>query len=376
MNSKITTAAETNHTSETKRYDYLDNIKWVLTIIVILFHSALGAIPGGIDFSLPFVNKSMYWQYDMLDDFTGICASFFMSLFFFISAYFVIPSFNRKGAGRFILDKLKRLGIPVLLAIFIITPLMWNMSTDKHYSYLDALYRYGTMLKTGNIYLNVTWFCWALIVFNVVFALIQKLRSSTEQKSIEKKFPEILKIVLIAIIMIPFNYLGLYLQDLLGKDFLGFRLLSNFPTYIFMFYLGIQTYKNHWIEQITFKHAFFGIIMWVFGYVFIFEILKGYGYNGYAMAKGFTVIGICMFLIYVFKTLFNSKNKWTIVLSRTAFAAYVIQKIPMAFIAYIYTPHMTQTPFVNFIVIAIPSVALSFLIGYVICKLPILNRIF
>ncbi len=56
--------------------------------------------------------------------------------------------------------------------------------------------------------------------------------------------------------------------------------------------------------------------------------------------------------------------------------AYVIQKIPMAFIAYIYSPHMTQTPFVNFIVIAIPSVILSFIIGYIICKLPLLRDIF
>ena len=361
-----------------KRYDYLDNIKWVLTIIVIVFHSALGAIPGCIDFSLPYVNKSMYWQYDMLDNFAGICASFFMSLFFFISAYFVVPSFNRKGASRFMFDKLKRLGIPVLLAIFIITPLMWNLSTEKHCSYVDAFYRYGAMLKTGNIYLNVTWFCWALIIFNGFFVLNQKIFSSSKPKPkpIDKKLPEIWKIVLFAVIMIPFNYLGIYLQDLLGKDFLGFRLLSNFPMYILMFYFGMQAYKYHWIEQITFKYAFFGIMMWIFGYVFFLEILKGYGFDGYAMSKGFTVIGMCIFLIYAFKIIFNTKNKWTVILSRTAFAAYVIQKIPMAFIADTYTPYMTQTPIVNFIVIAIPSVILSFLIGYVICKLPGLKHVF
>nr|WP_305842979.1 hypothetical protein [Photobacterium leiognathi] len=45
-----------------------------------------------IGFNLPPVKESMQYQYEILDTFVIINASFFMSLFFFISAYFVIPS--------------------------------------------------------------------------------------------------------------------------------------------------------------------------------------------------------------------------------------------------------------------------------------------
>lgn len=362
---------------KTKRYDYLDNIKWFLTIIVIVFHSAITARTKELDnifFNLPPVIKTMQWQYKLLGEFTGIFASFFMSLFFFISAYFVVPSFNRKGAAHFILDKLKRLGVPVLITVFILTPLMLFPSG---WSYIDVFTRlYIPMLKTGNFIFGVTWFCWALIVFNIVFVIDQKLGIPQKTESVEQEFPAVWKILILAIIMIPFNYLGLYLQNKLGENFLAFRLPANFPAYIIMFYLGIQAYRYKWLNQLTFRHAFYGILMWLFGKFFIGPIAGGYGLKYNMTGRGFTVIGMCLFLLYAFKTLFNKKSKWTTILSRTAYAAYVIQLVPMAIFARVYIPYMTQTPIVNFIVIAVPTVISSFLIGYVICKTPGLKHVF
>ena len=367
-----------NNALEIKRYDYLDNIKWFLVIIVLVFHSAITARSAEIDnigFNLPSVIKSMQWQYNVLGEFIGLCASFFMSLFFFISAYFVVPSFNKKGVARFILDKLKRLGIPVLITIFIITPITGFIVGWKSYINIFTQH-YVPMLKIGSMDLGVTWFLWTLIVFNAVFILVQKFFFSKELKSVEKNFPAVWKIILLAIIIIPFNYLGLYLQNLLGENFLAFRLLGNFPMYIVMFYLGIQAYRFKWLKQLTFKHAFCGILMWIFGRVFLGSIAFGYGLSYDMAGRGFTVIGMCLFLIYAFKVLFNTRNKWTAILSRTAFAAYVVQLAPMALFAGIYTPYMTQTPILNFIVIAIPTVISSFLIGYVICKMPGLKHVF
>ncbi len=107
-----------------KRYIYLDNLKWVLVMLVIIHHAASTAGLDPIGYNLPHVMKSMQWQYEVLWDINHINQSFFMSLFFFISAYFVTSSLARKGAGRFMLDKLKRLGIPTLMTLFIILPII------------------------------------------------------------------------------------------------------------------------------------------------------------------------------------------------------------------------------------------------------------
>ena len=49
--------------------------------------------------------------------------AFFMGMFFLISAYFVPRSYNRKGIRVFLKDRLLRLGIPVAIYFFIISPL-------------------------------------------------------------------------------------------------------------------------------------------------------------------------------------------------------------------------------------------------------------
>ena len=356
-----------NNSTLMKRYDYLDNIKWVLTILVILHHCASTAGLDPIGYNLPHVKESMQYQYGILSIFNGINQSFFMSLFFFISAYFVIPSFERKGTGKFMLDKLKRLGIPTLMTLLVIFPMM---SLDNATSNIKGLF------LTGNIVLGVTWFCWTLIVFSAVFALFQVVSTGNQKVEADKSFPALWKILLFAVMIIPVNFVGLYLMETLGSNFLGFHLLKFFPMYISMFYFGILAYRYQWLDKLELKHAFSGLLMWIVAEVFIRPIASGYGFNDDMFTRGFTVIGMSMFLLYNFKMLFNIKGKWSSTLTRIAFAAYVVQLLPMNLTADFYQSFMTQIPLVNFVVIAIPSVIGSFAVGYLICKTPVLKRIF
>src|SRR3990167_5742393 len=183
------------------------------------------------------------------------------------------------------------------------------------------------------------------------------------------------EIILLGIIIIPLNLFGLYLQNTLGVNFLGFHHLGYFPMYIVMFFLGIYSYQVNWIHQIEFKHAFMGIVLWIVVRAYLTPAFSSNDFNAIVAFRGFTVIGMSLFLIFSFKTLFNYKSNWTAVLSRAAFAAYVFQ-VPFLFISTkIYQPVMTQTPLFNFLTIAIPSVILSFAFGYLICKLPVLKSV-
>lgn len=356
-----------NNSIQVKRYDYLDNIKWVLAVLVIVHHSASTAGLDPIGYNLPRVDEIMQHQYSILVKFNKINQSFFMSLFFFISAYFVLPSFERKGAGKFMLDKLKRLGIPTLITLFVIFPIL---------SIEFATSNIKDFFLTANIDLGVTWFCWTLIVFSAVFALYQIVGAGNQKAYADKPFPALWKILLFAVMIIPVNFFGLYLMEALGTNFLGFHLLKYFPMYISMFYFGIQAYRYQWLDKLEFKHAFAGILMWVVACAFVSPIASDYGLNDEMVTRGLTVIGMSMFLLYSFKVLFNDKGKWSSILTRTAFAAYVVQNIPMGFAADFYKSFMTQIPLINFVVIAIPSVIGSFAIGYLICKTPVLKRIF
>ena len=353
------------NTVEPQRYDYLDNIKWVLAVLVIFHHAAAIAGLDPFPLNLPRVIEPGQYQYDTLARFQAANQGFFMGLYFFISAYFVVPSYNKKGKWFFLRDKLKRLGIPILLTVFIIDPVVLYLCDE--YSFVQSMQNsynlYGEMLKSFNIVLGVTWFCWTLIVFNtgyIIYRMVAPAKVDANRSC--GTMPSVLVIIAFAIIMIPFDYFGLYLMNRLGNDFLGFHLLKFFPMYIAMYCIGIKAYNNQWIEQINHKSAFIWLVIWIFA--MIFRVIP------------FETIGMSIFLLYSFRQLFNTQNKLTQMLSRSAYAAYIIQGIPLCFLGKLLMPHMSQLPVVNFLVVGIPSVVISFVLGYFLCKLPVLKKIF
>src|SRR5580704_12448731 len=105
-----------------KKIFYIDNLKVLLITLVILHHAlnTYGAEGGWY-----------YWQKTThvgasipMVVLITINQSFFMGFFFFLSAYFIPSSYNKKGAARFVKDRLLRLGIPLVFYSFIFSPLL------------------------------------------------------------------------------------------------------------------------------------------------------------------------------------------------------------------------------------------------------------
>ena len=66
--------------AEPQRYDYLDNIKWVLAVLVIFHHAAAIAGLDPFPFNLPRVIQSEQYQYETPGFFHGPVL-FYLSLF-------------------------------------------------------------------------------------------------------------------------------------------------------------------------------------------------------------------------------------------------------------------------------------------------------
>lgn len=88
--------------------------------------------------------------------------------------------------------------------------------------------------------------------------------------------PSLWLMVLFAVAIIPVNYLVFAIMKQVGENFLGFHLLKYFPLYIAMFSFGILASRKQWLEQLEFKHAAAGIVMWVLG-ACISIVAGGYG---------------------------------------------------------------------------------------------------
>ena len=108
-------------TNSNSRLFYIDNLRIFLISLVVLHHLAItyGA-PGGW-----YYNESQA-EFPLIIPMSMFVASnqaFFMGMFFFISALFVVPSLLRKGTNKYVTDRLIRLAIPLVVFYFLLSPL-------------------------------------------------------------------------------------------------------------------------------------------------------------------------------------------------------------------------------------------------------------
>ena len=93
-----------------RRMFYLDTLRVVLTVLVVLHHIGQAYGPTGGAWPVQEATRAA-----VLGPFFTVNRSFFMSLFFMISGFLAVGALERHGFSRFVRSRLVRLGIPVLV---------------------------------------------------------------------------------------------------------------------------------------------------------------------------------------------------------------------------------------------------------------------
>lgn len=227
---------------------YIDNIKVLLTVLVVLHHTFIA------------YSSSEGWYYNEETSLLGarilaagcisINQSFFMGYFFLLAAYFTSSSYSKKGIFKFIKDRLIRLGTPILFYSFILTPFMcylvYYFGKEHHITFLEYLSGYNSWIDLG-----VTWFIAALLLFTLLYAMVKKIFKITFDKPM--RVPDSRSILLFSIILGIISFLvrivfpvGWILKPV------GFQ-LGHFPQYIALFTIGLVASKNNWFDQLSAK---------------------------------------------------------------------------------------------------------------------------
>ena len=105
------------------RLFFVDHLRAALMILVVLHHVALvygASVQGYYYMEPPFTDPQAFL--DLLV-FVLFNQAWFMGAFFFLAGYFTPKSFDRKGAGAFLKDRVVRLGIPLVLFTFVLSPI-------------------------------------------------------------------------------------------------------------------------------------------------------------------------------------------------------------------------------------------------------------
>jgi hypothetical protein len=150
-----------------RRSTYLDNLRVVMVAGVIAGHAIAGY--AGLNWTYADVAEGEVGATSQMVFGLLILpfALFMMALFFLVAGLLTPSSIDRKGPGRFVRDRLIRLGIPLAAFTFVLWPLLtyWLYEAAGLGWSLRDVYADDPLLDNGPL-----WFVEALLLYSLVYA--------------------------------------------------------------------------------------------------------------------------------------------------------------------------------------------------------------
>jgi surface polysaccharide O-acyltransferase-like enzyme len=369
------------------RLYYLDNLRIYLTVLVILHHAALaygGSGNWGVDD--PAVDEI---SPIFLTFFNAVNQSYFMSAFFLLAGYFTPRSLEKKGPKRFLIDRLIRLGIPIL----VYTTIILNFTIW----FLSVAYR-GVSFGIGDLVLvyqpGHLWFLQALLIFAVVYVLSRALVKVASLKPFQvypDRFPPDATLWICIGVLTVLTFVEHLIWPVGKAIFLNFQ-AGFFVHYIFCFFVGVLAYRGNWFQRLSKAQARrWGIMSLVVILLFFPTMILGgalEGEAGLARFMGglhwqslalsfwftFLMVGIIVYPLYFFRERLNRASPLAQSMAANVYTVYIIHQTVL---------YLIQVPMllvsiptiVKFVIVSVVAVPVCFLLSVLIRKLPYARRV-
>jgi glucan biosynthesis protein C len=367
-------------TSKERLY-YIDNLRLLVIVLVVMHHLAV-TYSG---FGSWYYNEGIHL--DALSTlwfaiYLSFQQAYFMGFLFLISGYFVAGSYDRKGFGGFVGDRFKRLIIPSLIYMVVITPFIGLAELGNK---LTGFSISGFLSGTG-----VMWFAVALFIFSLIYGLARLIFRKFAAVTVGKQLkPSFINAIFLILIIAVFAFLIRTVQPI-GTSILNMQ-LCYFASYIVLFILGITAYRKNLFVMVNYKIGkrwliggiILGLLVWL---VLIIaadisgtkDALNG-GFTwqsaGYSVWESFVVVAMSIGLIALFREKFNRQSKLVKALSDNAFAVYMFHP-PIIVAACLLLRPVALPPIVKWLMLCIICVPICFLVvHFVIRRIPLLKKV-
>jgi glucans biosynthesis protein C len=311
---------------------FLDNLKWVLIVLVVTVHAAVTYGPVGGWFYHQSTMDPLANAFFMF--YSAFMQAFFMGLFFMISGYFVPAALNRKGPMHYVKERVKRLAIPALIFIFLIAPLIIYPLYYAPLPFLNYYTGYASnfwALDSGPL-----WFAIALLVFSIAYVIYKQFAKAPLQQTLDAKPLGNAQIAgLVALITVSSFVVRLFFP--IGTAVWNMQ-LCFFSQYIVLFAVGIIAYQRNWFMTLSNKVAKTWLNAALISTLIVmpmialtggfdnFSVLAG-GLNWQAAAlviwEQIVGVGMCIGLIVYFRERNNKQGKRQKSLSDNAFSIFL-----------------------------------------------------
>jgi len=364
---------------------YIDRLRAVMTVFVILHHTAItyGA-PGGWFWTE--LKPSGSTSSLLLTLFVSTNQAYFMGFFFLLAGYFTPAALERKGYARFICDRFMRLGLPLLAFGLILGPLTAGIVTaaqgDGFWSTIASLWQRKHFIN------GPLWFAQALLIFSIAYcawraAVGSPIAGATRIPTPVPSWRWWLRSALAT------GMAGLAIRQFVpvGQNVFGLQ-LAYFNGYIALFVIGIAAWRYDWLRQLTWRNARVAVIaccvIWpampIAVAIAVAQARAGTGkpnFTGgfswasalYALWEPFVAWGLIAAWLLLFRARMNGPSAFWEWLSRRAYAVYIIH--PPVLVGIALLMHGWAAPaLVKFGVVGMLACAATWLIADPLVRLP------
>jgi len=368
------------------RLSYLDNLRIYLTVLVIIHHSSI-AFSGGGGGAWPVEDPSVDAITPIfLIFFTVVNQSYFMSAFFLLAGYFTPRSLEKKGPASYLIDRLIRLGIPLL----VYTTLIININQFLvQVVWLDMPFTWRLEYAPGHL-----WFLQALLLFAVIYVIYRRFSDRDLSHKRFQIFPDRFptnRAMILAIAVLAILTFAVRIFVPIGEWIGGFQ-LAHFVHYTFCFFIGILAYRGDWFSRLKKSQAWlWGIVSLVtLAMFFPLAILAGALEGDEQLAKflggvywqslAFSIwesvmlIAVLTFLLYFFREHVSQAGPLARTLAASVYTVYIIHQTIVIAVDIWFIP-MSIPTILKFVFVSIISVPLCFGLGILIRKIPYAQRV-
>ena len=376
---------------EGARLYFLDHLRAALIILVVLHHVALVYGAGAAFYYVepPLTDPLAYL---VLLVFILCNQAWFMGALFLIAGYFTPGSYDRKGRGSFLKSRLIRLGIPLLIWVFVLNPL-----SSIGFWYIPPEFTGITDPLTWGAYpfligLGVAWFLALLLIFNFGYAAWRE-PSKNEAVVVETAPPpSYLGTGLFILVLAAASYL-VRIAIPMGTDVFDFPTLSYLPQYLGLFITGIVAYRRNWLRTLPGSMGVVGFAAAVLatillfplalsGSLFSFDLAEPAQWLGggswesavYTLWDSIFAVGMCLASITFFRRFFNRDSRFGRFLAQQSYAVYLIH-VPIIVFIGIALNELDLAALPKFVTVSLIVVPVCFIVAWLIRKIPGVARI-
>jgi peptidoglycan/LPS O-acetylase OafA/YrhL len=369
-------------TGKMSRLFFADYLRTALVILVVLHHLAI-VYGEGISFYYVEPPNKDTLTYLVMVVFVLVNQAWFMGAFFLLAGYFTPGSFDRKGPGSFLKDRLLRLGIPLIIFYFVLNPIsligLWLEPVPR---VTDPLtwQAYPYLLGMGPL-----WFAAMLLIFSFGYAAWRMLTGSRTSSSMsESSLPGYLGIGIFILGLALVSYLIRIIIPI-GKVVLDFPTLSYLPQYLSFFVLGVVASRHNWFRTLPSSMGVVGSVAAVVAFVLLFPLAffsdpplflgNGQWQSAvYALWDSIFAVGMSLGAITLFRRFFNVQGRLGRFLSQHSYTVYIIHSPIIVFVAFALRD-IDLAAILKFGMATVIVIPTCFTVAYIVRKIPLASRI-